>query len=69
MTSIPADLQQDARNLVTWLMLPSAVARIPDAVTMAAWLMLLLTSCTPDAAELLEDEISAIQFIVAKGCA
>lgn len=64
-TVIPHDLQQDARNLVTWLLLPGAQARIPDANTMAAWLMMLLTSCTPDASEQLEDEISAIRLIIA----
>lgn len=41
--------------------------RIPEAPTMAAWLMMLLTSCTPDAAEQLEVEIADIRWIVRGG--
>lgn len=58
------DITQDARNLQTWLRLPGAEARYPGANVMAAFLEILLTSCTPDAQELLEDEIAAIKRLV-----
>lgn len=63
-TQQTADLRQDARNLITWLRLPGAGARYPEAAVLAGWLEILMTSCTPDADELLGDEISAIERIV-----
>lgn len=58
------DIRQDAANLITWLRLPSVIERQPDAPVMASWLEILLTSVTPDADELLADEIDSIQQIV-----
>lgn len=54
----------DAQNLVDWLSLPGASERYPGASIIASYLRMLLTSATPDADELLEDEIKAIESIV-----
>lgn len=58
------DIAADARNLQTWLLLPGAEARYPGANVMAAFLEILLTSCTPDAVEELEREIDSIRKLI-----
>lgn len=59
-----SDIAADARNLQTWLLLPGAEARYPGANVMAAFLEILLTSCTPDAVEELEREIDSIRTLI-----
>lgn len=59
-----SDITQDAINLMTWLRLPGAEARYTGANVMASWLEILLTSCTPDAEEMLADEIESIRKLI-----
>ena len=55
----------DAENLVTYLLLPIAQRTIPEANVMAAYLKLLLTSCTQEEAnEQLRDEIQNVMAIM-----
>jgi hypothetical protein len=64
MNTVTDGIKQDAANLITWLRLPSVIERQPDAPVMASWLEILLTSVTPDADELLADEIAAVERII-----
>ena len=57
-------IRQDAANLITWLRLPGVGERYADAPTLASWLEILMTSVTPDADELLADEIAAVERII-----
>lgn len=58
------NVRTDARNLVDWLSLPGAESRYPGANTMAGWLAILLTSCTPDSQELLAQEVERVCSIL-----
>lgn len=58
------ELRQAANDVRVWLSLPGAESRYPGANTIANYLTILLNSVTPDADELLEDELAAIKSIV-----
>lgn len=58
-------IQQQARDLITWLMLPGVRERVAGADTMAAWLTMLTESCTPEECEpMLAAEVEAVKNIV-----
>ncbi len=58
------DYRQQASELRDFLLTETAQRMNPEASVMAGWLTMLLTSCTPDAIELLPAEIEAITSIL-----
>ncbi len=60
------DYRQQASELRDFLLTETAQRMNAEASVMAGWLTMLLTSCSPDAAELLPAEIEAITSILAE---
>lgn len=58
------DHRADAEALASWLFTDTAARYHAEARVMATYLRILLTSPSPDAEELLADEIAAIKAIV-----
>lgn len=64
-----SDTKQRALDLISWLTLPGASQRYPEANVMAGWLAILVNSCTQEeAGEQLEAEVEAVKAIL-KGAA
>ncbi len=63
---ITTDYRQQASDLRDFLLTSTAQRMNAEASVMAGWLTMLLTSCTPDAIELLPAEIEAITSILAE---
>lgn len=61
------DLLADAQALSAWLLTDTAARYHPEARVMGTYLRILLTSPSPDAVELLADEIASIRAIVCGG--
>lgn len=61
------DYRTDALALADWLFTDTAARYHAEARVMGAYLRILLTTPSPDAVELLADEITAIKAIVCGG--